>query len=81
MGGAWILRAGAQFAGLCAGGGAPAALEATPRVGFKAFTTRGAAAGGGLAWDYAMEWSQGWGELLTLLIPDAYGGGGGLDSI
>ncbi len=45
---------------------------------FKAFTTRGAAAGGGLAWDYAMEWSQGWGELLTLLIPDAYGGGGGL---
>ncbi len=45
---------------------------------FKAFTTRGAAAGGGLAWDYAMEWSQGWGELLTLLVPDAYGGGGGL---
>ena len=46
---------------------------------FKAFTTRGAAAvGGGMDWAYAMEWSQGWGELLTLVIPNAYGGGGAL---
>lgn len=44
---------------------------------YKAFTIRGAAPGGassGLAWDYAMEWSQGVGELITLLISDAYGG-------
>lgn len=44
---------------------------------YKAFTIRGAAPGGassGLAWDYAMEWSQGIGELITLLISDAYGG-------
>jgi len=46
---------------------------------YRAFTIRGAAAGGGeggLAFDYAMAWSQGWGELVTLLIADAYGGGG-----
>jgi hypothetical protein len=28
----------------------------------------------GLSRDYAFAWSQGWGELLTLLIPGAYGG-------
>ena len=57
------------------------ALVAQPYLAqweFKAFTTRGAGETGGLAWDYAMEWSQGWGELLTLLIPNAYGGGGQL---
>ena len=51
---------------------------------YKAFTIRGASAGagggggGGLDFSYAMNWSQGWGELVTLLIPGAYGGGGGL---
>lgn len=47
---------------------------------YKNFSTRGATGvegAGGLAWDYAMNWSQGIGELVTLLIPDAYGGGGG----
>ncbi len=44
---------------------------------YKTFTTRSAAPGGGLAWEYAMAWSQGFGELLTLVIPGAYGGGGG----
>ncbi len=43
---------------------------------YKAFTTRAASPGGGLAWDYAMSWSQGFGELVTLVIADAYGGGG-----
>jgi hypothetical protein len=48
---------------------------------YKAFTIRGAASGaaageGGLAWDYAMAWSQGWGELVTLFVAGAYGGGG-----
>jgi hypothetical protein len=44
---------------------------------YKAFTIRGAEPGGGaggLAWEYAMGWSQGVGELLTLLIADSYGG-------
>ncbi len=43
---------------------------------YKAFTTRSAGPGGGLTWAYAMAWSQGVGELLTLVIPGAYGGGG-----
>lgn len=41
------------------------------------FTTRGSSAGGGaggMAWEYAMAWSQGFGELLTLIIADARGG-------
>ncbi|NBC18790.1 MAG: YfhO family protein, partial [Bacteroidetes bacterium] len=47
---------------------------------YKDFSIRGAASGGAagegaLAWDYAMGWSQGVGELVTLLIADAYGGG------
>ena len=55
------------------------ALVADPYLAqweYKAFTTRSAGPGGGLAWEYAMSWSQGVGELLTLVIPDAYGGGG-----
>ena len=52
---------------------------------YKDFSTRAAAAaagggdGGGSAmgWDYAMRWSQGVGEMVTLLIADAFGGGGG----
>ncbi|OZC01999.1 YfhO family protein [Rubricoccus marinus] len=41
---------------------------------YKAFTTRSAGPGGGLAWQYAMNWSQGVGETLTLLVSGAYGG-------
>ncbi|HMB90426.1 MAG TPA: YfhO family protein [Rhodothermales bacterium] len=45
---------------------------------YKNFSTRGATTGGGeggLGWDYAMAWSQGLGELVTLLMAGAYGGG------
>jgi hypothetical protein len=41
---------------------------------YKAFTIRGAGEGGGLGWEYAMGWSQGLGELLTLVLADAFGG-------
>ncbi len=41
---------------------------------YKAYTTRSAGEGGGLAWSYAMAWSQGVGELLTLVVADAFGG-------
>ena len=43
---------------------------------YKTFSTRGATTGGagGLGWDYAMAWSQGLGELVTLLMAGAYGG-------
>lgn len=52
---------------------------------YKQFSTRGggAAAGGqggssaGLAWDYAMSWSEGPAELLTFLIAGIFGGGSG----
>ena len=46
---------------------------------YKQFTIRGAAdgaTGGGLDWSYAMQWSEGLGELITLLIAGAFGGGG-----
>ena len=44
---------------------------------YSSFSMRGGselAGTGGLEQDYAFAWSQGWGELLTLLIPGAYGG-------
>ncbi|NNF56888.1 MAG: hypothetical protein HKN04_01475 [Rhodothermaceae bacterium] len=43
---------------------------------YKAFTIRSAGPSGGLAWSYAMAWSQGIKELVTLGIAEAYGGGG-----
>ena len=44
---------------------------------YKEYSIRGAAPGStssGLSWEYAMRWSQGFGELMTLLVSDAYGG-------
>lgn len=44
---------------------------------YRKFSTRGGAGvegAAGLGWTYAMNWSQGIGELITLLIADAYGG-------
>jgi len=50
-----------------------------PVYEYKQYTIRGGSeatgGGDGLDWDYAMGWSQAPGELVTLLIADAYGGG------
>ena len=49
-----------------------------PTIEYKEYSIRGMSSGGeagGLTWDYAMRWSQSPGELLTLLVADAYGGG------
>ncbi len=65
---------------LAAGSALALAMVADPYLAqaeYKAYTIRAAGPGGGLAWEYAMAWSQGFGELLTLIIPNAYGGGGG----
>ena len=64
---------------LAVGSGIALAIVADPyllQAEYKAYTIRSAGPGGGLAWEYAMNWSQGFGELLTLVIPNAYGGGG-----
>jgi len=48
---------------------------------YKQFSTRAAEAAAGegsaaaMSWEYAMRWSQGVGELITLAIADAFGGG------
>ncbi len=45
---------------------------------YKQYTIRGAADGGGegLDWTYATTWSQGVGELITLIAANAFGGSG-----
>lgn len=63
------------------------AMAAQPylaRYQHKEFSVRGAAAaaagggdgGGGMGWDAAMRWSQGPGELFTLVVAEVFGGGG-----
>ncbi len=74
----------ARATGWLTGGGVIAALmSAYPYLlqrDYKAFTIRGAFtdASGGLdqAYAYAMNWSHTAGELLTLIVPNTYGGGG-----
>ncbi|NCQ12134.1 MAG: YfhO family protein [Bacteroidetes bacterium] len=47
---------------------------------FTPFSTRGGSVltdSKGLDIDYAFAWSQGWGELMTLIIPNSYGGASG----
>ena len=63
------------------GGTALAVLMVTeiywPSWEYKTYSIRGMASGGGeggISWEYAMAWSQGRAELLTLLIADAFGG-------
>jgi hypothetical protein len=72
---------------LAAGGILALLMVAQPYLSqyeYKSFSTRGGAAvpvdpqadvGSGLAFDYAMAWSQGWFEMLTYLIAGAMGGG------
>ena len=54
-----------------------------PIYQYKQYSVRGAAAavggdggGSGMGWQKAMQWSQGVKELITLLIAEAFGGGG-----
>lgn len=53
--------------------------ELTPKVNEAGAVEK---ASSGLDKDYAFQWSYGWKELLTVLVPDVYGGssGGSLDS-
>jgi hypothetical protein len=66
-----LLTAGAVIAGLIVAQMYWSTLE------YSSFSMRGGSelsGADGLARDYAFAWSQGWGELITLLIPGAYGG-------
>lgn len=70
---------GMATAWLALGGALGLALVAQPYLlhfEYKAYTIRGAVDGAlsGLDWAYAMGWSQGARELVTLLAADAYGG-------
>ncbi len=71
---------GAATVWLVLGAGLALLMVAQPYLSnyeYKAFSIRGVASGGAagaLDWSYAMAWSQGIGELVTLLMADAYGG-------
>ncbi len=77
----WGIRTGLMVGGgllaiLCSLEGYLALYE------YSQFSTRGGstlagASGGGLDLQYAFRWSQGFGELLTLIIPGIFGGGSG----
>jgi len=68
---------------LALGTGLALLMVAQPYLGiyqYKQFSVRGAetaaGGGGGMAWQKAMQWSQGPKELLTLVVAEAFGGGG-----
>lgn len=71
---------GLQVAGLAAGAAAALLIVAQlywSTLEYSGFSMRGGselAGTGGLMRDYAFSWSQGWSELLTLMIPEAFGG-------
>jgi hypothetical protein len=75
-----LSRFGRVSASLVFGGVFAGLMVAQPYLAqfeYKAYTIRGSAPGGaagGLSWDYAMGWSQGVAELLTLAVADAFGG-------
>jgi hypothetical protein len=69
--------------GLLTVGGLAAAISVLPRqlalLEFTPHSIRGGSAlaetaSTGLSTEYAFVWSQGWGELLTLIVPNLYGG-------
>ncbi|PSQ95849.1 MAG: hypothetical protein BRD55_09500 [Bacteroidetes bacterium SW_9_63_38] len=69
---------------LAMGTGLALLMVAQPYLGiyeYKQYSVRGGGGsggggGGGMAWTKAMQWSQGPKELLTLVIAEAFGGGG-----
>ncbi len=70
-----------KFTGFLLAGGLLAALSVIEQywalMEYSSASIRGGSDIGGnsgLAQDYAFVWSQGWGELLTLIIPGLYGG-------
>ncbi len=82
--GAWRAKKAGEFARstatLLVGAAAALLMVAElylPTWEYKPYSIRGMASGGGaggLDWAYAMSWSQGPAELLTLLVADAFGG-------
>jgi len=78
------LKKWGQQTALLTGGGVVALLgnlqPLWSRLEYSPFSIRGGSAiaetatSGGLDLEYAFAWSQGWGELLTLLIPNLFGG-------
>ncbi len=82
--GAWRARKAGEFtrstATLLVGAAAALLMVAElylPTWEYKPYSIRGMASGGaagGLDWAYAMSWSQGPAELVTLLVADAFGG-------
>lgn len=72
--GAGILWTTSEYIGETMRGGQK--LE-TPVLAASADTPAGEATGSGLEWDYAMQWSNGWKDLLATYSPLAAGGGNG----
>ncbi len=78
-----VARFGRATAFLALGSVLAIGMSAHPlvqQIEYKTYTIRGAesasASGADDAFRYAMAWSQGWAEMLTLLVADAFGGGG-----
>ncbi len=78
----WTARTGLMIAGgvlgiICALEGYLALYEYA-QYSTRAGSALGAATGGGLSMEYAFQWSQGFAELLTLIIPGLFGGASGM---
>lgn len=78
----WAARTGLMIAGgilgiVCALEGYLALYEYA-QYSTRAGSALSPAAGGGLSMEYAFQWSQGFAELLTLIIPGLFGGASGM---